>query len=309
MTLKHTDTYKYLGEVKNTKNNLEDHIKEIRGKAEAAYQTLLTVAQNNNFKNIEMEAVWKLYDACIQPIITYGAENWNFDNKQNEKINSIQEAIIRRILMTPVSTPKEALYSETGLLDIEHIALIKKINMAKRLENNPSKIIDKIFEGNERTWKDRLNEDLNEKGITPEHTTNKYKTKNKIRSIFNQKIMNNLPNKSKLVYMKNTEQNYTIKRKNYLRKLNRKQASTIFKYRTRMLDVKCNLKNKYKDLKCRLCGSADETQDHVLFECHQNDNTLQKSDLNQDNDMNKLKSAASKIIEVLDTLNEAPPTQ
>ena len=36
-----------------------------------------------------------------------------------KKLNQILDKVIKRILMTPDSTPREPLYIETGLLDIE----------------------------------------------------------------------------------------------------------------------------------------------------------------------------------------------
>ena len=53
----------------------------------------------------------------------------------------------------------------------------------------------------------------------------------------------------------------------YMKKLTRKQASTIFKARTRMIKVKGNYKNGFPDLACRACKNAEESQMHVLQEC------------------------------------------
>ena len=49
-TLEYTNKYKYLGETLNHKSNMEDQIKEIRKKTEAAFQTILTVAGDKDFK-------------------------------------------------------------------------------------------------------------------------------------------------------------------------------------------------------------------------------------------------------------------
>ena len=38
MVLENTEKYKYLGHIQNSKNNNEDHLKQIKGKVEAAYQ-------------------------------------------------------------------------------------------------------------------------------------------------------------------------------------------------------------------------------------------------------------------------------
>ena len=50
-------------------------------------------------------------------------------------------------------------------------------------------------------------------------------------------------------------------------KLTGQQASNIFKARTRMLPVKNNYRNKYRNLTCRACGVPVETQKHVLEDC------------------------------------------
>ena len=52
-----------------------------------------------------------------------------------------------------------------------------------------------------------------------------------------------------------------------MQKLTRDEASNILKYRTRMMNVKCNYKQLYKNTTCRWCGLHDETQKHILEEC------------------------------------------
>ena len=55
----------------NTKKPINDHIKEIERKTEAALQTALG---DDNYQGIEMETIWTLIESCIIPIITYGYE-------------------------------------------------------------------------------------------------------------------------------------------------------------------------------------------------------------------------------------------
>ena len=49
--------------------------------------------------------------------------------------------------------------------------------------------------------------------------------------------------------------------------MTRKQASTIFKARTRMTKVKGNYKNEFPDLMYRACKTHPETQAHALSDC------------------------------------------
>jgi hypothetical protein len=79
MNLEKTETYKYLGEIMNERSTMEHQIQEIKRKTEAAYQTILLIAGDKDFRNIEMGTMWKLIETCVIPIITYGAETWDLN--------------------------------------------------------------------------------------------------------------------------------------------------------------------------------------------------------------------------------------
>ena len=88
------------------------------------------------------------------------------------------------------------------------------------------------------------------------------------------------------------------KRAEYMNKLTRNQASTIFKARTRMLKVKANYKNGNTNMKCRLCEKNEETQKHALEECEIINETHNKvsEQMIFNEDTNELKTTA-KLIE------------
>ncbi len=87
---------------------------------------------------------------------------------------------------------------------------------------------------------------------------------------FEQDIRMKINQKSKLQHLNEGKQEWNLtKRPHYMNKLTRYEASTIFKARTRMLDVKNNFRGKYLNNKCRGCGKEDETQRHVLEECEE----------------------------------------
>lgn len=85
MELDQTKTYKYLGEMLNDSVNIDNQLKEARRKTEAAYQTIIMLTGNKNFKNLEMECIWKLIETCIYPINLYGAETWNLTKAQTKE--------------------------------------------------------------------------------------------------------------------------------------------------------------------------------------------------------------------------------
>jgi hypothetical protein len=304
-----TGHYKYLGEIINGKNNLEDHLKSIEGKVEAAYQTLIAITEDRQFRNIKMEAVWKLLETCIIPIITYAGETMKPTKAEMQQLNRILDKIIKRILMVPTTTPREALYIESGLLDIETHIHRNRINMGLRLKGNATDTIKNICETTTPgSWGDttkRIEELYN---ITEEDKTGtpgeiKGAIRRKIEESFKIKIEASGSEKSKIKYLTQGKQSWTPNRtEEYMNKLNRTEVSTIFKARTRMIDVKNNYKNKYKNLTCRACKNETETQEHILEECKaihdKKDTTTSKEDIFS-NDLQLLRTTAKKITKTM----------
>ena len=130
----------------------------------------------------------------------------------------------------------------------------------------------------------------------------------KIEQSFLYSILLEMSNKSKIRYILHNSTGRIHYRKEYMMKLGRFQASTIFKARSRMLDFKANFKGKYKDDKCRFCRIKEETQDHVFFECQSSPITPEGSftidDLFRDHDTMKLRKIARTIDKIIDKLDE-----
>ena len=272
MKIEYTNKYKYLGFTMNSSNNLQDHIKNIQSKTEGAYQTIISLLHNKEFSKIEMASVWKLVETCIIPIITYSSEVWTPTKRETEILNRILDNIIKRILMTPQSTPREVLYIETNLMDIETIIDKRKINMFYRTNHTKNKITEMLHQTNKKT---KWMEDM--ENVIKKYKINKInllrmkpgKAKNYIRKsvhkVFRNKLFANINGKNKVEH---TINRYIGQEKsNYTNVLDRRTTSILFKARTRMLDVKANYKNKYKDQICRLCKKENETQIHVLTQC------------------------------------------
>ena len=314
ITLRHTDKYKYLGTTLNSKWNLDDHIKVIRGKAEAAYQTILGVAQDRHFKGIKMEVIWKLLEVCIVPIITYGAASWNANKANINELNRIQESIVKRILMTPTSTPNIAIYAGTGLLDMEHHEMKERINNERRINKNDNRLLKRILNDRRSKWTKRNEEIMQELNLDPKVNRSDYQFKRDLnRKTYDHMRKTRIQSageQSKFKHLTRDNQDYPFSMKKYMRKLTRLDASIVFKARSRMLEVKENFKTKHKgEIKCRLCKEADETQKHILEECmvlHEDETMkITYEDIYEDEDMDKLKETARKIRQTIDKLEES----
>ena len=238
----------------NYKGNLDNHIKSVEGKTEAAYQTIIFLANDRNFKGIEMDTIWRLIETCIIPITTYGAETWDPNKEQMKKINKILDSIIKRILMTPTGTPRENLYIETGLVDPQTWMIIKKTrHLRKEMTKTEKTCTNKI-------WIERTKERATQIGIDPEQantmTRNKWEHWCKAKAI--EDIRNRMretgAHKSKTNFLINRTDPENHERAKYMTKMTRTETSILFAARNRMLKVKDNYKNQYRNSTCRGCG-------------------------------------------------------
>ena len=72
-------------------------------------------------------------ETCIIPIMTYGAESRTTTQKESQKIQTIMNNIIKRILQVPQSTLNDAITIETGILNIQTLTEIKQLNNHMRI--------------------------------------------------------------------------------------------------------------------------------------------------------------------------------
>ena len=316
MIMAYAEIYKYLGEILISKGNLSDHITAIKGKTEAAYQTLLQIAGDKHFHNIEMRLIWEMVETCIIPVLTYAGETRTPSKKENKDINNILDNILKRILMVPRTTPREVLYIETGMMDIEHICKKNRVNMEKRLNLDQNSIAYKVKEnGAQNGWKKNTEEIKNAMRITPEDMEgSKEQAKQNIKRKTQQKFVENIEtsgrNKSKVRHLldNRTEEWKPGKPAEYMTKMTRKQVSLIFKARTRMLDIKDNFRNKSSNNTCRACSKENETQEHILNQCpaiHTDDKLkVNKEDL-QSNNITTLKNVSEALEKIMNLLEQA----
>merc|ERR1712113_515821 len=115
--------------------------------------------------------------------------------------------------MVPRTTPREAIYIETGIIDIEHTVMKNRVNMDKRLSNNQECIAQKVREkGATRGWKyvtqqikERIN--INNQDMEGSKDQVKNKVKEKIKEAFKNHIDRSGAEKSKIKHLMNSRSN------------------------------------------------------------------------------------------------------
>ena len=308
MEIENCENYKYLGETLYIKNNLNLHIQEIKRKTEAAIQTLFYIAGNENFQGITLLTMWTLLETSVIPIITYASETWELTKMQTKQLNSMLDNTIKRILMVPQTTPRECIYKELGILDIEHRIIIKRLSYARILQTKPNDAATKILEDrDENAWITKTKQKMVELGIVYTHL--EQININDTKRIILQATQNAMTRstdqsgetKAKYKFLTEGRGDNNNQPSDYLKHLPRNQARALFMARKRMLKVKANYKKMYVNHRCRGCGLTEETRDHVLQECtiiHQNQDLITtKEDLFKPFD-NQTKQIATNIITI-----------
>ena len=164
-------------------------IEQLKGKTEAALQTIFNLAGNKNFNQIEMKTIWKLVETCILPIILYAAETWIPTKGEVEQIQKILDNILKRILQTPLTTPSEIIQLETGIWDIETMIEEKQIMYYHRIHNNPAGITSTTASVTKNPWNIIINNTIKKHNMDHDTIVNKKKSqlKHQIKSILNKK--------------------------------------------------------------------------------------------------------------------------
>ena len=293
--------------------NMTEQITSIGRKVEAAYQTLIAVAEDREFRGIKMQAIWTLIQTCITPIVTYASETWHINKQETKKLNQILDKVIRRVLMTPDATPREAIYIDTGLLDVYTISDSKRLNMKARLNRDKSELMAKILDNPQCMWEADTKTTMERNNITADELKgSRYQTKVTIKrattKAFEENLKKSAEGKSKMNYFLESREKWTPGiRAKYMDELTRKQTSMIFKARSGMLQVKGNYKNGYTDLTCRKCKGEEETQQHIMEECpeiHSDEAIKVPKQQIFTEDTGTLKQTAEKINKIMDKLSE-----
>ena len=225
---------------------------------------------NNNFyksrKRIEMGK--ELLQKMIIPTLTFGSETWNkLTEKEKDEINGVQTNYIAKLLNVPVTTPKCALVGGLKLTKIEHIANTRKLQYYVDLQNRDKNKLEvkmqKIQESKNMSYEKEINEliekyniDISTKGENSAAIKNHIK--NKIMEINDKEL------EEEIKIGKKTKMMNEVNRK-YIEIFQFDEARAIFMMLTRMIDVKANFKNKYRNLECEICRVEENTQH--LFKC------------------------------------------
>ena len=254
-----------------------------------------------------------LREAFLINGMLFNVEAWyGMTKKDIEELEEIDKILLRKILSAHSKTPVEALYLELGCLPIRYILICRRLMFLHYLlTRKDNDILTKFFQAQEKyptknDWTLTVIENLKEINLDLQFNDIKKMKKETFGRIMKRKVREKAL--LDLMLLKRTHSklhdlNYSdLELQTYLKsnRIYANKAKELFKFRTRMAEVKVNFKGKYGDnLNCPMGCNALDTQQHLL-QCEKN-----PTDLNISNYKDLFSSNISKNIQVIDQLVRA----
>ena len=107
----------------------------------------MTILENVTFGEHYFSTAVLLRESLFLSSVLSSADIWyNLSTTDIKQLEDLDLSLIRKILCAPISVPVEALYLELGVLNIETLVKIKKVNYLQDLvKTNPEEMLHTFF--------------------------------------------------------------------------------------------------------------------------------------------------------------------
>ena len=150
--IKQVESYKYLGDLKNTKGTLDLCISKRINAAMGVIHEIKFLTKQEAFKKQSFEISIKLIEAILMPKVLYACETWtNLTKMQINSLEKLQKDAVTIINSLPQSMPYDGIVFECGLLPMEFRVKEKRlIYFHKILNMSESRLTKIVYEEQKR---------------------------------------------------------------------------------------------------------------------------------------------------------------
>ena len=271
---------KYLGDIISHDGRNSKNIKARINKGRGIVKKILNILNCIPFGKLYFQIAVILRNSLLVSSLLCNSEAWfNLTKADLNLIESVDLELLRKILNAPLTTPKEALFLELGVMPLRDIIRQRRIIFLHYIIKQKSEsMIGRIFEtqNRKRTPKDWITtvlKDLEELNLDFTFTDIKHISKENWKKLVKRNVIektfkNLLETKQthskvmKLEYEKLEMQTYFLPNKF---ECSKEDVQLIFKIRSNMTNAKMNKKNLHKTHECTICLKENETQQHVYI--------------------------------------------
>ena len=271
----------YLGDVICSSGSNRKNIEKRTNCGVGAVSQILSTLSQVSLGHFHYEIALIFRDSMLVSKLVFSSEVWyNVKNEQYSKLEEIDEMFMRKIFDLPKSAPQIGLYAECGKIPIRYIIKTRRLLFYWHILHLDNKeLLFKIylaqkFKPGKNDWIMSVYKDMEEIGLKMTEEDIMKISKEKFKDIVQSKV--NICFRTYFLKKPgsktaNIKIQDIFKPSSYMfsRKLNVEEIQTLFKLRTRTIDVKNNQESSFKgDIWCRTCSLFPESQKHI-FECYE----------------------------------------
>ena len=157
---------KYLGDIISKDGKNLKNIKARVAKGKGIVKKICSILEDVPFGRLFFEVALILRNTLLVSTVLCNSEAWfNLSKAELNLLESVDTMLLRRILNTPKTTPKEILFLELGVLPLREIIKQRRLSFLKYiLDQSPNSIIFKVFENQceNRSKKDWISTVIND---------------------------------------------------------------------------------------------------------------------------------------------------
>ena len=267
---------KYVGDIISSDGKHSKNIASRRLKGIGICNEITAILNTLFLGPFHFQIALLLREVMLLSVLLFNSETWLRLTKENvKKLESVDEMLLRKILVTPISTPTVALYLETGSIPIRFILKKKRIMFLHHILTREKEalihrvLMAQINQPAKGDWCVVVREDLDSFGLSNISFDEISKmSKDKLKMLLNDVMARcsfeeldsrklNLSKVSGISYNRLEIQPYLTDPQ-----LSIKLKQLTFKWRTKMVKVGWNFGQKEA---CPLCCNGDDTQDHLFY--------------------------------------------
>lgn len=269
----------YLGDIVRADGKNFSNVQSRMSKGLGIISQIMTILQTVSFGEKYFHIALSLREAMFLNGILTNADVWyHFTKNDPKELEIVDRLLLQKILSVPDSTPNEALYLETGCIDIDTVIKGKRVNFLQYLiKEKEETMLSKVFKAQwdrpvrgDRTIQARADlDDLNIPGTLEylkEISTVSFKdlVRKKCKDYALEKFLKLKTKHSKLDNLEYKE----IRLQNYLelKDIDVEDSKILIGWRLRMTKLIANYGDSER--KCPLCQAHYDSQEDFFKNCN-----------------------------------------
>ena len=275
--VKEVQSEKYLGDILSSDGKNHKNMMARKNRGTGIITQIMTKLNDIFFGNYYFQVAFIWRNTYLISSLLTNSEAWYSLNQSDvEILESVDENYLRRIFEAPISTPIEMLYLELGVIPIRFIIQERRLNFLWYiLHEDEESLINMVLKSQMKNpvngdWSKSCLKSLEDLEIDLSIEEIERMKEDNFRSMVRKKTEDSALkylNKMKGKHSKVMDISHTsLDMQPYLEasETTIQERKFLFSLRSRMVDVKTNYREKYKDTICPCCKAEEDNQEHLL---------------------------------------------